>query len=500
MDWTAFAAAFSSVFTPTGLFYIIGGGILGMILGAIPGLSGGTASVIILPLTYKMDPGLALALLASLYIGSTSGGCIGAILLGIPGTGASLPTAWEGFPMAQRGEGVRALSLAVTCNFIGTLPGLILAMVLCMPLSMIATKMGPWEYFSLLLLAITMVVALSKENLMKGFVSVGLALLLACVGSSPIDGAKRFTFGSTYLLGGVSMVVAMLGIIAGRMIIEAYAFDQQIDTKVAGKVSRYKFPRKDLAENIGNIIRSFCVGVFTGFLPALGGGVASMICYATEKNRSKHPETFGHGEPAGIIACETTNNAVIGGAMIPMIAMGIPGSPALIYMITALSIHNISCGPTLLRDYPDVVYLLYISCILAAFVILAAQVLGMPLFPMILKVPSHFLYPAIVVVAFLGAFINQGNLSGIVICLAMCLLGMGMRYFEIPDAPFMLTFVLAGSLETKLRQGLVNGFHGGWDFLTRPISALFLALALISLLYNLFGDKIKERIFTCKKH
>ena len=156
-------------------------------------------------------------------------------------------------------------------------------------------------------------------------------------------------------LGGVSMIVAMLGIIAGRMIIEEYAFNKEVDTSIAGKVSRYKFPVADLAKNVGNIIRSFLVGVFTGFLPALGGGVASMICYATEKNRSEHPETFGNGEPAGIIACETTNNAVIGGALIPMISMGIPGSPALIYMITALSIHGISCGPTLLRDYPDVV-------------------------------------------------------------------------------------------------------------------------------------------------
>lgn len=498
MVWSAFSEALQQILTPTGLLYIIGGGVLGMILGAIPGLSGGTASVIVLPLTYKMEPGLALALLASLYIGSTSGGCIGAILLGIPGTNASIPTAWEGYPMARRGESVRALSIAVTCNFIGTVPGLIIAMIACIPLSTVACKMGPWEYFSLLLLAITMVVALSKNNLMKGFVSVALALFISCIGSSPIDGAKRFTFGSTYLLGGVSMIVAMLGIIAGRMIIEEYAFNREVDTSIAGKVSGYKFPAADLLANIGNIIRSFLVGVFTGFLPALGGGVASMICYATEKNRSKHPETFGDGEPAGIIACETTNNAVIGGALIPMISMGIPGSPPLIYMITALSIHGISCGPTLLRDYPDVVYLLYLSCIFAAVAVLFAQVFGMPLFPMLLKVPSHFLYPAIIAVAFLGAFISQGNLSGVVICLCFCLLGMAMRYFEIPDAPFMLTYCLAASMETKLRQGLVNGFHGIWDFFTRPISCLFIILAVISLLYNLFGDKIKAKLVKSK--
>ena len=501
MDWTPLLAAFGSIFTPTGMLYIIGGGVLGMILGAIPGLSGGTASVIILPLTYKMDPGLALALLASLYIGSTSGGCIGAILLGSPGTGASIPTAWEGYPMAKKGQAVRALSIAVTCNFIGTLPGLIIAMFACLPLSMVACKMGPWEYFSLLLLAVTMVVALSKDNLMKGFVSVALALIISCVGSSPIDGAKRFTFGSTYLMGGVGMIVAMLGIIAGRMIIEAYAFDKQIDASIAGKVSKYKFPKKDLGENKGNILRSFLVGIFTGFLPALGGGVASMICYANEKNRSPHPETFNDGvtgEPAGIIACETTNNAVIGGALIPMISMGIPGSPPLIYMITALSIHGISCGPTLMRDHPDVVYLLYIACIFAAVAVLVAQTVGMPLFPLLLKVPSHFLYPAIIVVAFLGAFISQGNLSGVVICLCFCLLGMAMRYFEIPDAPFMLTYCLAASMETKLRQGLVNGYNGFWDFFTRPISCLFIILAVVSLLYNLYGDKIKAKMKRAK--
>ncbi len=494
MDWSAFASALSEVLSPVGLLYIVGGGILGMVLGAIPGLSGGTASVIVLPLTYKMSPGLALALLAALYIGSTSGGCIGAILLGIPGTGASIPTAWEGYPMVKRGEAVRALSNAVTCNFIGTLPGLVIAMFASIPLSNIACKMGPWEYFSLLLLAVTMLVALSKGNMMKGFVSVALALIIACVGTSPIDGAKRFTFGNPYLLGGVQMVVAILGIIAGRMILEAYARDDQIDASVAGKVSRYRFPAEDLKKNAGNIVSSFLVGVFTGFLPALGGGVASMICYANVKNNSRHPEEFGNGAVEGIIACETTNNAVIGGAFIPMISMGIPGSPALIYMMTALSIHGIACGPTLLRNNPDIVYLLYLASIVTAVVVLIAQTVGMPLFPLLLKVPSHFLYPAIVVVAFLGAFINQGNLSGVVICLAFCLLGMMMRYFEIPDGPFMLTYVLAGSMETKLRQGLVNGFHGGWDFFTRPISLLFIILAVISLLYNLAGDRLKAKI------
>ena len=354
----ALSIAFSSIFSPVGLLYIIGGGVLGMILGAIPGLSGGTASVIVLPLVYKMDPGLAIALLAALYIGSTSGGCIGAILLGIPGTGASIPTAWEGYPMANRGESVRALSVAVVCNFIGTLPGLIIAMIVSTPLAMVAAKMGPWEYFSLLLLAVTMVVALAKDSLVKGFISVALALIISCIGASPIDGAKRFTFGSTYLMGGVSMVVAILGIIAGRMIMEAYAFNKEVDTSVTGKVSRFKFPAEDLRENVGNIIRSFLIGIFTGFLPGLGGGVASMVCYALEKNGSKHPETFGNGEPAGIIACETSNNAVIGGALIPMVAMGIPGAPPLIYIITALSIHNIGVGPSLVMNRPDVIYLL----------------------------------------------------------------------------------------------------------------------------------------------
>jgi len=494
MVWEAFFEALSTIMTPTGLLFIIGGGVLGMILGAIPGLSGGTASVIILPITYKMDPALALALLAAIYIGSTSGGCIGAILLGIPGTNSSLVTSWEGYPMVQRGEAVRALSIAVTCNFIGTVPGLIIAMLASGPLSDIAVKMGPWEYFSLLLLAITMVVALSKDNLMKGFVSVALALFVSCIGSSPIDGAKRFTFDSVYLLGGVKMLVAILGIIAGRMIMETYAFNKKTDVSVVGKISKYKFPMKDLMENKLNIARSFLIGVLTGFLPALGGGVATLMAYAMEKNNSKHPETFGKGEPAGVISCEVCNNAVIGGAFIPMISMGIPGSPALIYMITALSIHGIGCGPTLLRTNTDIVYVLYIASIIAAIAILVAQVIGMPLFPMLLRVPAHFLYPAIIAIAFLGAFINQGNLSGVAICLVFCLIGIGLRYFEIPDGPFLMTYVLAGTIETKLRQGLVNGYNGVWDFFTRPISCLFIILAVISLCYNLFGDKIKKRV------
>ena len=495
----ALSSAFASVFSPLGLIYVIGGGILGMILGAIPGLSGGTATLIILPLVYKMDPGLSLALLAALYIGSTSGGCIGSILLGIPGTSNSIPTAWEGFPMAKRGEAVRALSIAVVCNFIGTLPSLIIAMFVSTPLADLAVRMGPWEYFSLLLLAVTMVVALAKGNLVKGLVSVALALFISCIGSSPIDGAKRFNFGSTYLLSGINILIILIGLNAGRMILEAYAFNQHIDASVAGKVSRFKFPKEDLLRNKLNIVRSFLVGVFTGFLPGLGGGVSSLVCYAMAKNSSKHPETFGKGEPEGIIANEVTNNAVIGGAYIPLIAMGIPGSNATVYFITALSIHGIGVGPTLIRTRPDIIYLLYVASIVAAVAILIAQTAGMSLFPRILKVPSHYLYPVIIAVAFIGTYMNAGNLSGVVICLVFSVLGMIMSYFKIPEGPFMMTYILANQIETKLRHGLVNGYHGIWDFFTRPISCLFIILAILSLLYNLFGDKIKKKIISRKK-
>ena len=310
--------AFQSVATPTGLLYILLGGAAGMILGAIPGLGGGMLTVVLLPVTYKMEPGLALALLMSIYIGSTSGGCIGSILLGIPGTGASIPTCWDGYQFTRKGDPVRALSTAVFCNFIGTLPSLILAVILCPFIANWAVKLGPWEYFSLCFCAVTLVIALSKDDIVKGFISMGLALLMCCLGTDPVGGTQRFTFGNMYMLNGIDMVNLLMGLFAARNILMEYARDTKKKESVSIKVDRFRWPMKDIKEHLPLIFRCFSLGAIIGFMPGLGANTASVLAYSSEKNiaekkMKKDPTAeggikWGEGNIGGVMAPEVANN------------------------------------------------------------------------------------------------------------------------------------------------------------------------------------------------
>ena len=485
-------SAFKNVASPVGLIYILLGGVAGMVLGAIPGLGGGMLTVVLLPLTYKMDPGLALGLLMAIYIGSTSGSCIGSILLGIPGTSSSIPTCWDGYEFTKKGDPVRALSAAVISNFIGTMPSLILAMLLCPVIAKWAVKLGPWEYFSLCFCAITLVIALSKDDLVKGFISMGLALLLGCVGTDPVGGVTRFTFGNMYLLNGMNMVNLLMGLFAARIILMEYAKDTKKKEAVNIKVDRFRWPSKDIKEHLPLICRCFGLGAVIGFMPGLGAATASVLAYANEKNVAKDKDQWGKGAIGGVMAPEVANNAVIGGAMTPMIALGIPGNGAMAYFITAMSIHGINAGPQLLLQNTKVVYTLYIAAMLATIVVLIAQMAGMPLFPKMLTTPYHFLYPIIIVVAFLGAYLTSNNVFSVLVALFACLLGVFMGFFKIPVMPFMMTYILGSLLETNLRRAFNYGEHGLLDFFTRPVSCILLIVAMISIIWNLFGDRIKE--------
>lgn len=480
--------------TPTGILYIVAGSILGVVLGAIPGLSGGTATILILPMTYRMEPSLALALFMGLYVGSTSGGCIGSILLGIPGTSSSIVTTWDGYEFTKKGDPVRPLSAAVICNFIGTVPSLILAMILCPYLSKWAVKLGPWEYFALCYCAIAMVIGLAKGNIVKGLASCGLGLLAACVGSAPLCGTMRFTFDSMYLISGLNIVNLMMGMFAGRTMLMEYTKGSKQSSASAIKVKGFKFPGKDLLDNIGNMVRSFVMGAFIGFLPGLGANTSTVLAYANEKNLAKNKEEWGHGAIGGVIAPETANNAGIGGAMIPMIALGIPGNGVMTIFMTAMTVHGIEAGPLLLKNNPEIVYMLYTAAIVSAVIILLFEIIGMPLFPALLKCPYHFLYPAIIIICILGSYISGGNLFSVGVALATCALGVFMEYFKVPQMPFILSFILCGLLEKNFRSGMNMASNGLWSFFTKPFACIFIVIGTGTLIWNVVGPFVKAKL------
>lgn len=491
---TYFVEALSALCTPVCLGLVFLGMALGVIFGAIPGLGGGLLTVLMLPLTYRMDPVVSIAFLCAIYVGGTSGSFIGSVLMGIPGDVASVSTCLDGYPFTQKGDPVRALSACTVSNFIGTLPSMIIAMIACPVIAALAMKLGPWEFFALGLCAITMIIAVSRENIFKGLIAASLGLFIRSMGSAPICGTRRFTFDSYYLAGGISMNCVVLGLFAGTTILLEFARNEKAATSGLVKVSRFRWPGRDLMNNVGNIIRSWVIGIVIGFLPGMGSALSNVVAYAQAKSSSDHPEEFGKGCIDGVIAPEVANNASIGGALIPFIALGIPGDGSTALLLGALTVQGVVTGPLMIRNYPSVVYMIYLSCIFAAICILLFEIVGMPIFPAILKIPYHFLYPCILVLVFLGAYVSMGNIFAVVCCIALAVLGVVMKWAEIPTTPFILSYVLGDLLETNLRRAFSYS-HTGWtSFFTRPVSCILILCAVFSVAWSLLKPLYKKRI------
>ena len=349
-------------FNPYSLALLLAGNIVGIIFGAIPGLSGTLAVMLFMPLSYSMPTGPAIIFLISLWVGGCSGGFIGSVLLGIPGSPSSVATCFDGYPMAKQGKAGKALAIGMIASFIGTLTSAFAGALLSQSVADLAFKLGPWEYFALCFDAITLVLAISKGNMFKGLTSAAIGLLLASIGMSPIDAEQRFVFGNINIMGGLGMTVVLIGIFSVSTIVVAHAkgFDPipEVDTK---QIHGLGITPAEIIPHIGNIIRSWLVGLVIGFLPGMGAGLSNLVAYSMAKNASKHPETFGTGNPDGVWASEVSNNAAIGGAMIPMAALGIPGDSATALLIGALTIHGLEMGPMVFKNSGNVVYMMFFS-------------------------------------------------------------------------------------------------------------------------------------------
>lgn len=486
--------ALHSLMNPLCLLLVFVGMATGVVFGAIPGLGGGLLTVLVLPLTYKLDPVVSIAFLCAIYIGGTSGSFIGSVLMGIPGDVASVSTCYDGYEFTKKGDPVRALSACTVANFLGTVPSMLVCMVACPVISAIAIKLGPWEFFALGFCAITLIVSLSKQNLFKGLMAAGIALLIKCIGMAPVCGTQRFTFGNYYLAGGIALTSLFLGVFAGSTLLLEYAHDSKAETSKLVKVSRFRWPGADLARNIVNILRSWIIGLVIGILPGMGSGLSNVVAYASAKSSSKHPEEFGKGCIDGVIAPEVANNASVGGALIPFISLGIPGDGSTALLLGALTVQGVVTGPLMIRNYPTVVYMIYLSCIFAACCVLIFEIIGMPIFPSMLKIPYHYLYPAIIVLVFLGAYVSTGNIFAVITCIIMMLIGLFMSWGDLPTTPFILAFVLGDLLETNLRRAMSYSSDGWITFFTRPVSCILIIVAVVSVIWNFAGPYIKKKL------
>lgn len=470
-------AGLQAITTPQCILLMILFSTVGIIVGALPGLGAMITIPIVLPMTFGMEAEMGLAILISVYVGAISGSFIGSVLMGIPGTSASVATTFDGYPMSQRGESVRALAIGIVGSFIGTFFSTLIAMFASPAIARITLKLGPWELGALCICAITMVIGLSKKNIFKGLAGAFLGLILGCIGSAPQDGLVRFDLGIMNLSSGINLTALMMGIFAVRMVVMRHGKGLESHSVPDIKMKGFGMKLKDLYGSIKTIILSFGIGLGIGFLPGMGASLSNLVAYSQAQKISKHPEEFGTGCPDGIWASEVANNAAVGGALIPMCAMGIPGDSITAILLGALMIHGLEPGPLLFDRNPSIVYSIFLSVLLSALLVMLLQFAGIRLFPKILRIPYHYLYTAVFVFALIGAFSSTKTMFNVGEMMFFGIVGMALVLLDIPLTPMLLSFILGPMIETYVRRAYSYG-KGDWSlFITRPVSAILLLIA-----------------------
>ena len=462
----------------------------GLIAGAIPGFTIAMAVVLTLPFTFGMPATMGLATMVSVLVGGLSGGLMAGILTGIPGTPSSVATTFDGFPMARNGEPGLALGIGVWSSFSGGIISAILLMTLAPQLARVGLEFNPWDYFMLVMFALTITASLSGKNMIKGLIAGAVGLLVRTVGEDEAAGMARFDFGIDSLLSGFDFIAVLIGLFAfsqllndvrdpkdaRRALTERGAVDVKIEHGRAIGV---------LIKHWTVVVRSSLIGVFTGILPGAGGSIANILAYDQAKKASKHPEKFGTGTPEGIIAPESSNNAVEGGALMILMALGIPGDVTAAVMLGALLIHDIIPSPTFITEEPVLAYSIFIAFFGATFMMIGMQSFMLRVFVLVTKVRMYVLASVILGFCGIGVFALQNVTFDLWTLLWFGILGFVMRHYGFPLAPMILGVVLGNIAELNLARALAITTDLS-PFVTRPWSLFFLIIAVFSAMFPLF--------------
>lgn len=486
-------AGFGSVMTLQIIVLIAAGVALGLVFGSIPGLTATMAVAICLPITYGMDPIAGMSLLMGLYIGGVSGGLIPAILLKLPGTPSSIATTFDGFPMAQKGEAGKAFNYAIVSSFLGGLLSIIVLIMIAPPLGRVALQFGPFEFFAIVVFSLTLIASLSGDSLPKGIMAGLLGIAFAMVGSAPIDAYPRFTYGFTDMNAGFNLLPVLIGLFALSEIF--LSAEKKVKKGLNAKLSKvnYKVSVKEYIAQGWNFLRSSLIGLGIGILPGIGGGTSNIIAYVAAKSSSKKPEEFGKGNPAGVVASESSNNAAVGGALVPLISLGIPGDTVTAMLLGGLVLHGLQPGPLLMQNSGDVVYGIFAALLIANVFMILFLFMGMKGFIRLLSIPQHILYPVILALCVVGAFGVNNRMFDVGALLFFGVLGYLMIKFGFPLTPLVLGFILGPLLETNLRRGLMLSQGDFMPFLTSPIAAAFLLVAAVSVIFAIYSNHKKKK-------
>lgn len=480
------------VLQPLTILLIAIGVAVGIIFGSIPGLTATMAIVMFLPATYSMEASQGISMLMALYIGGISGGLISAILLNIPGTPSSVATCFDGKPLMEKGQAGKALGAGVVFSFIGTIIGISLLVVLTPVLCDFALMFQAYEYCALAMFSLSMVIALTGRDMIKGIMSAVLGALLATVGLAPIDSRPRFTFGLYQMNNGFALLVLLIGLFA---IAEVMAYAEKVRKQQAFTVvTDYKikgvgFSLKEFISQIPNAIVSALIGTGIGILPGIGGGVSCMISYTVSKNTSKHRELYGTGIIDGIVASETANNGTIGGAMIPLLSLGIPGDAATAMLLGGLQVHNVAPGPLIYEKNGLVVYAIFMAMVLSAVFMAIFMLFGMRLFVRVLKVPKNYLLPVVLVLCTIGAIGNANMVFDTYIMVGFGLMAYLMVKSKITTVPMILGFILGPTFEANLRRS--SQLASSDPFYNHPIFCVLIVAMLLVVFFSIRAN-IKE--------
>ncbi|MDB6179502.1 tripartite tricarboxylate transporter permease [Paracoccus sp. Z330] len=476
MDFTSLVAAIGMQADPTTLAIMVLATFLGMIVGALPGLGTVTALAIVLPFTFVLSPTQAIGMLTAIYVSSVYGGSVPAILINVPGTPQSAATALDGYPMAQSGRAAEALGWVTVASAIGGIFSMIVLMFLAPQLAQVAVQFGSIETFALIVFSLTTIAWVSAGNPLKGLLAGLIGIVMSTVGIDALSGVERFTFGNFELSAGLHVVPILIGLFA---LSEVFASAAQPVSGVTGKVVSAGFkvaPLQEWKPVRKTLLRSSVIGTFLGILPGVGATAASLIGYAQARSSSDSAQSFGKGNPEGIVASEAANNAVTGGALVPTLALGIPGDAATAVMLGALVVHGITPGVNLFQGSPDLVNFVFVALLVANVMMLIVGALAAQMFSRVLKLPHALIMGGVVALSLAGSYVTRFSMVDLWVTVIAGILGLFLRFANVPLAPIVIGFILGQPFEESLRKGLIITDMQPLRFFNSPIAVLFFAI------------------------
>lgn len=484
---------FGTILTsPSLLLIIILGVAVGIMVGSLPGLTATMGVALLVPLTFGMPASAALLMLVGVYVGAIYGGSISAILLRTPGTPAAAATVLDGYQLASQGKAGKALATSTIASFTGGLLSAIALTFIAPELAVFALRFSSPEYFALAMFGLTIIASISGDSVVKGLIAGAFGLLLAMMGMDPITGYPRFTFDNPNLLNGVSFIPVLIGLFA---VSEAFSSIESIFTKatVDTKFATQLLSFKEIRQISWTMIKSAIMGTFIGIIPGAGADIAAFVSYGEAKRSSKHPEKFGTGILEGIAAPEAGNNGVTGGALVPLLTLGVPGDAVAAVMLGALMMQGLRPGPMLFKDNAVVVYTLFAGLLIANVCMLLMGLFGVKLFARVLSVPRYLLTPIIFFLCIVGAYAINNSIVDVWIMMLFGVIGYIMQKLKIPTSPIVLALILGPMAEGEFRRALVMSSGSFSIFFTRPISVILLLLTVLSIAQSVYkNNKAKK--------